>query len=77
MKIKEIRSGNKKWNQQQIKQKNQQQQRRKPQGYPTFRKYFSPREDRGRLVKFQRNQSHFVPSAHKVKCYSCHNLGML
>lgn len=66
---------NKQRNQQHIHQQNQQHQRRKPQGASTFRKYFSPRKDSDKTIKFQRKQIPFVPFVHNVECYSCHKFG--
>lgn len=49
--------------------------KRKPQGAPTFRRYFASRGYHGRSVRFQRNQIPFIPLMRKVECYNCHKLG--
>lgn len=57
-----------------IKQQNQQ-RKIKSHGAPTFIRSFYPRDDRDRFVKFQRNQSPFVPFVHNVERYNCHKFG--
>lgn len=67
-----VSQGNKRKNQ---KKTNQQWQKIKPQGYSTFRKYFSLKQDHGSSIIFERKQCPIVPLMLEVHCCNCHKFG--